>query len=453
MTTAATSTDSTSDWGTFVRTLRTARNISLSGLANRAGVAKSTLSRWEAGRALPRLAELESLLGALDASPDQRRRALEMIDAPRALIKIREVDRHVASQADADMVQAPAVGDLLRAMRVRRGRTVEEIARALGVSARSVRAWEHSDAWPVAEHLHSLCRLLDAAPSEVTALTAGNSWMNALDPLPATVSLDTLDQIGVYREELLHPSGGYSAEAERIKDLAYLALLARLVPLASQYPAARAELLNTYAGYATWLSLQHRLGEAGRYAERALEMKNPKGPQAPEWFRAAVISSHATVHGGRHSSMAAAIRVATPLLESILPIAATDSPQYGAWILSKLASLDYHIGQETSALDRVIQAREIAMTLENPREYYLRCYDQARMLVRLGRADEALLLIPPELPTYHAPQRGAERLLRAEALLQLGQLSEAHDWLGKAYATHYEHNLELRGAHEVARKF
>lgn len=453
MTVVATGTDSTSDWAGFVRTLRTARNISLSGLANRAGVAKSTLSRWEAGRAQPRLAELESLLDALEASEEQRRRALEMIDAPRALTKIREEDRRTADQADLNPVQAPAIGDLLRAMRVRQSRTVEEVARALDVSARSVRAWEHSDAWPSVEHLHTLCCLLGAAPGEVTALTAGNAWMNTLSPLPSDISLDALDQIGIYREELLHPSGGYSPEMESVTDLAYLALLARLVPLASQYPAARAELLNTYAGYASWLSRHNRLTEAGRYAERALELKQAKGPQTGEWFRAAVISARATVDGGRHSSLAAAIRVATPLLESLLPVAAKDSPHYEAWILSLLATLDYQSGRGTTALDRLTRAREVTATLDNPREHHLRCFDHAKMLVRLNRAEEALPLIPPELSTYYAPQRGAERLLRVEALLKLGKFSEAHDWLGKAYATHHENNLDLRGAHLVAQKF
>src|SRR5262249_49136441 len=60
--------------GTLLWELRTAGGWSLGRLAGKAGVDKSALSRWEAGTRRPRVAELEAVLDALQASPDQRAR-------------------------------------------------------------------------------------------------------------------------------------------------------------------------------------------------------------------------------------------------------------------------------------------------------------------------------------------------------------------------------------------
>lgn len=45
--------------GAFLRDLRACQQMSLGRLASGAGVAKSTLSKWEAGRFQPRLPETE----------------------------------------------------------------------------------------------------------------------------------------------------------------------------------------------------------------------------------------------------------------------------------------------------------------------------------------------------------------------------------------------------------
>lgn len=444
--------DSPGDFGTFVRNLRGNRNVSLRGLSTRAGVDKSTLIRWEAGKSLPRLPELQAMLDALDASSDQRRQALEMIGAPRAVTKIREEDQRTAVRTDRDAIPIPMIGDLLRAMRQRRGKTVEEVAHALNVSTRSIRAWEHSDAWPNTEHLHRLCYTLGAAPSEVAALTAGNAWLTTLSPLPVSSSPNALDRMRAYLDSLFIQEEGFDGEAEAIKDIAYLALLARLAPLTLEHQSARPLLLNTYAGYATWLSNQHRYREAGSYAERALELKQGKGKQNPEWLRAAIISAHAIVYSGRHANMQTAVRVANPLLESVLPIAEIDHPVFEAWILSEMSGFAYIGGQVEAALKYSIHACDVAAKV-NPVEYDLRRFDQAKLLVHLHRADEALTVLPAERTTCHPPRRMAGCLLRAEALLQLGNLAEAHDWLGKAYEIIHLHHLDSHEADLLAQQF
>src|SRR5688572_1766966 len=97
--------------GTLLREWRTSRGLSLGGLALKASVGKATLSRWESGASRPRIAELEAVLDALRSSPAQRLEALAGIEAPRAAQRLR------AAPAGGP----PVRGDLLRAMRLRRG--------------------------------------------------------------------------------------------------------------------------------------------------------------------------------------------------------------------------------------------------------------------------------------------------------------------------------------------
>src|SRR5580658_7004985 len=91
--------------GSLLKTWRSQRSISLSGLALKAGIGKATLSRWEAGRTLPRIAELEAVLGALNVSGALRHEALVCLDAPRALHRLQELEEGL-----------PLRGDLIRAM-------------------------------------------------------------------------------------------------------------------------------------------------------------------------------------------------------------------------------------------------------------------------------------------------------------------------------------------------
>src|SRR5262249_35701971 len=117
--------------GARLKEWRTERGLSLSGLALKAGIGKATLSRWEAGQTLPRLAELETVLEALGVSGARRQEALLYLDAPRALHRLREIEPDV-----------PLSGDLLRAMRLRRGRTQAEVAAQVGISQATLAKWE-----------------------------------------------------------------------------------------------------------------------------------------------------------------------------------------------------------------------------------------------------------------------------------------------------------------------
>src|SRR5262249_60696559 len=106
--------------GEYLRQLRRSQRLTLSQLGATAGVSLNTLSRWETGVFQPRLAELESALQALGVTSSQWERALSLVEAPRALARLREQ----AQEQRSDLVElaghAPTLGDLLRAMRFRR---------------------------------------------------------------------------------------------------------------------------------------------------------------------------------------------------------------------------------------------------------------------------------------------------------------------------------------------
>lgn len=130
--------------GAYLRELRTARHFSLSGLAERAQLAKGTLSYWEAGRFEQRLPELEAALSALGAGAVERTQALALVQAPRGV----------------------------RALRRRRGHTPAQVAETLRVHSSTVRRWENSQVAVPAERLEDLCRALGAAPGERTAIAS-----------------------------------------------------------------------------------------------------------------------------------------------------------------------------------------------------------------------------------------------------------------------------------------
>src|SRR5262245_60758231 len=119
-------------------------------LAQKAGVSKAALSQWEAGSRLPRVAELEAVLDALGAPPSQRALALASIDAPRALRRLR------SPGANAGLGPPSAAGDLLRAMRLRRGWTQEQVAAQVGVVRNAVARWERGDRLPSAGQIQAL---------------------------------------------------------------------------------------------------------------------------------------------------------------------------------------------------------------------------------------------------------------------------------------------------------
>src|SRR5690349_17706981 len=76
--------------GETLKVWRTARRLSQRGVAARAGIAWSTVARWEAGKTQPTLPEWEAVLRALAIGPEEGVRSLFLLQAPRALRWLRD---------------------------------------------------------------------------------------------------------------------------------------------------------------------------------------------------------------------------------------------------------------------------------------------------------------------------------------------------------------------------
>ena len=100
--------------GSLIRTLRKERNISAEVLASRAGVAPSTLYRWEKGETVPRVFELCRVLDALYVSPEQRHQAMLLLSSPQATAQLRAETTLVIPVVEEWASCVPGTGDLLR---------------------------------------------------------------------------------------------------------------------------------------------------------------------------------------------------------------------------------------------------------------------------------------------------------------------------------------------------
>jgi transcriptional regulator with XRE-family HTH domain len=237
--------------GNLLRSLREARGLSPDRLARDAGVDPKTIRNWEGEKFSPRLPELQLVLTTLGATDTQCRQVLELLRRPRAMA-------HIALVPNARVPVAQ--GDLLRAMRVRRNRSLEEVAARVGVATRTLSRWERGERMPDVQYIKILCQVLDAAENEVAALTLGTDFTGADSP-----PLDVLwEQFRAFHTYPLPP------ETVALQELTYISLALRLQPLTWQDLAARELLSQVYTMLAHLYYLEGRPEKTLAFAERAL---------------------------------------------------------------------------------------------------------------------------------------------------------------------------------------
>lgn len=156
--------------GRFIARQRRTRGWSLSELARLAGVGKATLSRWESGSASPAIPVLEAVLDALDADLYMRETAYGLVGAPRGIRALRESEaRHREDQTELG-IGSLTLGDMIRALRVRRGLRSAQVASAVGVNPATISHWEKGERAPDPEARMRLARALQATPAEESML-------------------------------------------------------------------------------------------------------------------------------------------------------------------------------------------------------------------------------------------------------------------------------------------
>jgi transcriptional regulator with XRE-family HTH domain len=412
----------------------------LAQLSANAGVSLHTLSRWETGAFQPRLSELEATLKALGVSAAQREHALTLMEAPRAVARLREE----AEQRQADLVElaghAPAIGDLLRAMRLRRRMTIEQVATGLGVAPRSVRRWEGSETVLPEERLDDICRLLGVTPEERLALSLQRLWLWTPE-WKGSLSLEAAQQQCGRLTSQMH--SGDTA----LMDLRLLSLEAQLWSQATRNETARRVLARAFTTHAQYLEISGRGGEVQAYSDRALDLVVGKFAPEPWWFNAIhatgfVLAPHLGAHRNRRR---------VEYLHSWLDFSTDPSCQTGLY--RDMAQYALEAGDIETALGWIGKAETLAERFGHPLPLHLAKHVHARALLAAGRAKEALPLLPSPEADIGPQQQLFDAYLWVEALQALDDRFGAQDWLNRAYALCQEHGFTTEGTDTLARWF
>lgn len=370
--------------GTQIKALRVVRGLSLRQLAQQARVNAATLSRWETDQRVPSIPELDATLTALEATDIQKRAILRSIHAPRALSKLRTLP-------DAGADGATGCGDLLWAMRQRKGWTQAQTARCAGVQQAQIARWEAGETWPGNADLHALCYALNASLEEVAALTTQTFAVPTLDKNPLYKRND--EAWGTYARSLLG-----RPVSEATTPLILICAEQRFLWYAASCPDRQDFALRLMADvYAIHARLHHVLGQprqATRWAERGLTLarryartwktgKTLHNEKPSYWFGSVLAQAEYWSHNERP----AALRQAARLLRDYLPAIRESDPHF-TWGQMKVAEcIAREDAGEALALGQAVCARSERM---NPEEGYNRWSDFCDLALKAGKPAQAL---------------------------------------------------------------
>jgi transcriptional regulator with XRE-family HTH domain len=406
--------------GLFLRELRSSRQISLGRLAEKAAVGKSTLSQWETGVYQPDLPTLEAVLKALSVSAAQRERALTLIQAPRAVRQAQDALGAQAAALGIDDLPIPTPGELLRAMRHRRRLSLEQVAAQLGVRPSTVSRWEQMKATPPPDRREALFDLLRAHPEE-RAVLVDQRLLRAAALDGSDASLEALE----YQCNLLEEQVNRGQKA--LMDLRFLTAEAKVWPRAARSQAARRLLARFYALHGMWLSIWGRMAEAGRYAERALELVVHEFQPERFWLEAVQRSAMAAVHAGPRMRPQRGVERVQLWLD-FMP-----DPLWESALYRDLAGYLGECREFDGALQCIGRAHAAAARSGEWLQIRSAKHIQVYILLEAGRPQEAL----PWLPADDHPdpqQRRFEAYTWVRTMLGLGEKAAAHEWLNRTYA-------------------
>ena len=333
---------------------------------------------------------------------------------------------------------APLTGDLLRALRLRRRMTLEQIAASLGVTPRSVRRWEQSEAILPEERLDALCRLLRATPEERVALGQRQLtlWVPGQD-----LSLDTLDA------QLQGVSAALHQGERTLMDLQFLGIEARLWQQARRNLQARRLLARAYALHAEALEMWGQIGEIKSYSVRALDLLTETDMSDRGTLYKALRGQGAStifaVHGRPHERAIAEYR---------RWLAFSDDMSWRTNLYRDMAGWASDAGQTDTALEWAALAVAEAERGGLLEERRLAQQIQRYILLMARRYPEALAFLPTE--EQDDPYQHYFEVMQCVYLfLGLGERAEASNWLNRAYAFCREFDRTTEAVDEAARLF
>jgi transcriptional regulator with XRE-family HTH domain len=400
------------EFGNYLHALRQARKLTTTELAQRAGIRRATLSEWQSGKRQPRSQELDAVLKVLCASDKQKQTARELLESPKAFVRLRQD----IARSDPDFVDIagdiPHGGDLLRALRLRNRWSQSELAARLGVPQTTLARWERSELWPQMEQLQYLCYLTHAHEEEIVALTAGQFRLASGYPLP--------DDDAIRRQLSAIAQANKSPREFSLTELRLLTLSAQAWQWARQDKARRDLLAEVYAQYADHLYMQCRFEEASQISNRVLDLHSTSR-QTKNIERAII----------RAAEVAAQRRGRRGLSDAIHTLEAwrhrTDDPGNYGWILGDLARFQARYGQTEPAITRAREALEATHQVSE-RDLPFRKADLSRVLLHAHRSQEAQAVLSENSREEFHPY---SRLVQAEIFYSLGDEMTAQSLLAE----------------------
>ncbi len=250
--------------GDRLRVAREGKGRSLRQVADRAGIGRSSLSRWERGLSVPSKKDLDRLLLVLGIEGAE----------------VFSVNLNLQSGKDSER-SFRFRRRLLRAIRMRSALSLALAADRVGVSKVTLSRWEAGDRWPGCSRLAEVARALGATEREIEAI-------GSHDPVGSFVAIDAAS--GKDRIEALR--GEITTGRLRDLDLDFLGLDESL----SRSREIRDERLRLElrAAYIEWLGWWYREEEAGRLACKLIG-RLERDPGAAVWGR--ILRAAANYHG------------------------------------------------------------------------------------------------------------------------------------------------------------
>jgi transcriptional regulator with XRE-family HTH domain len=405
---------------------RQGKQWTLGQLAQRSGVSKASLSRWEAERVQPRVRELEAVMDALELSEMLRVEAFQCIRAVRATRRVAFSNSPVPLRDERDAYPwggLPRTGELLYALRNRVGYTQTEVAALLGINQSSVARWESSTGFPTEDNVQSLCRVLKTTPAETEALVQGPLI------LPDLHGRDALEEAAARHERLVQDAvfGNWNTA-----DLAFFQLEASLCSLASKRAAGLELLMQVYSSHARFLVWRGREREAKKYLRLLRKSRTDSelwrnGLSVPAQT-GLILEAEPFIHSSHRS-------VQTVVYQLLRQQAMITDAEHQAWLFMTIAEGFAILGNVEEAL--AFSALSIAIPLpsgnraEEPAALLFRAMVQIRLQSPANAlADLDRIQWQPLTPAQYTLME----VIRARAFLMLGETFAASDAVQKGYS-------------------
>ena len=407
-------------FGRNFQALRQQRGLTRIKLAEMAQVSMRTLAYWESDEFTPREVELQAALKALEVSPHEKAGLMAKLATRRGDNIIRNDAEFLQSVAQMPL---PGAGELLRALRVRKGLPCDAASALLSVSKATLSRWENNRIGIPDSILQKAQTALGASKEEIQTLQNRLLFPAGED---AEFSLERCQgQVEAFEARRFLPGAGAI-------DMEALALQRKFWLLAAACPEVRPLLARLTVAYAAWLFWQGRQAETRRQGQYAVNIYTRETQRDYAFADAVSVLSWGKFLGPKPKQQEAERFMRGWFSQMTHP--ANRINLLINLSLSAAYSSDLELAKRYFWDASRLSEKEIE--LSEPLHNYLRDTD-ARLLFLDGKPMEAYALFAQRIPDLDAvpatvPLNTA--LIIADILLTADERRLAENWLNAVYA-------------------